>query len=147
MSAQQVLLSNVHSTTQTGNRISTAMVNFLDNVKEQPLGFKGLGLNFLETCKILNALQLSLEEHFRTNQPFPEKAVPELDTVLRRTEKDFGELEGLLAKFSKYEAGGIAGRVMKTWRMVFADKDVVRIGGSLREGMAALRMATLLINM
>ncbi len=146
MSAQQVLLSDVHSATQTGNRIS-AMVSFLDNVREQPLGFRDLGLTFLETCKILGALRLSLEEHARARQAFPDKAVPELEAVLRRTEKDFGELEGLLGKFMKYEEGGIAGRLNKTWRMLFADKDVMRVGGSLREGMASLRMATLLIDM
>jgi hypothetical protein len=114
---QQSLLNLIDSVSSTGNQISTDMVTFLDSVSAQPLGFRELGLNFLEISRILNALKLSLEQHFQTNQPFPEKAIPELDRVLQRTRADFGELEVLLGKFVKYEKGGLSGKVMKTWRM------------------------------
>jgi hypothetical protein len=146
-SQQQQLLSHVRNTNSTGHQISITMLSFLDSVKDQPLGFRDLGLNFLEIVRILSALETALEEHFRTAQPFPDKAIPELERVIARTGGDFGELESLLGKFMRFEAGGIAGRLQKTWRMVFADKDVVKVGGSLREGMGSLRMAMLLTNM
>jgi hypothetical protein len=146
-SSQEQLLAHIHLTSSTGQRISTSMLTFLNNTPSQPLGFRDLGLTFLEICRILSALEQSLQTHFQTGQTVPERAVPELEKVMGRTDEDFKELEGLLGKFVSYEEGGIKGRLMKTWRMVFADRDVGKVEKSLREGMGALKMAGLLVNL
>jgi len=141
------LLQAASSATQLGNRISVRMIDFLDNVKSQPLGFKDLGMDFLAVCQILNALEASLKEHFATNQPFPEQALPELRRILDNTVQDFVSLQSLLEKFLEYETGGVTAKLQKTWRMFFADKDIAKVRGSLQENKGALNMAMLLTNM
>lgn len=141
------LLSAVHSCSEVGNKISTAMVDFLDHVKDQPLGFRHLGLDFLGISKILNALEESLKEHFRTGQTFPDRAIPELMRIINKTLQDFGQLQALLQKFMDYEKGGTFARLQKTWRMIFADKDIAKLQTSLQESKGALNMTMLLTNM
>jgi hypothetical protein len=141
------LLSAVHSCSELGNQISVKMVEFLDNVKDQPIGFRPLGLDFLGISKILNALEESLKEHFKTNQPFPDRALPELMRIINQTLRDFAQLQALLQKFMDYEKGGTFSKLQKTWRMFFADKDIAKVQSSLQESKGALNMTMLLTNM
>ncbi len=46
-----------------------------------------------------------------------------------------------------YEKGGAVGRVMKTWRSVFADKDIAKVRDSLKANKGALTMALYLTDM
>jgi hypothetical protein len=55
--AEENLLRTVSSTTVLGNSISLKMVDFLDHVKDQPAGFRDLGLDFLSISQILNSLE------------------------------------------------------------------------------------------
>jgi hypothetical protein len=146
-SGQDALLHATSNATQLGNRISLRMVDFLEHVKNQPLGFRDLGTDFLSICKILNALEESLNEHFSTSQPFPEQAIPELQRILDSTIQDFDSLQSLLEKFMEYEKGGVTAKLQKTWRLFFADKDISKVRGSLQESRGALNMAMLLTNM
>jgi hypothetical protein len=123
------------------------MVEFLDQVKDQPLGFRDLGLEFLSICKILNSLQTSLQQHFRSGQPFPQQAIPELITILDQTLHDFTQLQYLLEKFLQYEQGGAFATLQKTWRLFFADKDISKVQSSLQTNKGALTMTMLLTNM
>ena len=123
------------------------MVEFLNNVKNQPIGFRELGLDFLSISQIVTSLKKSLEEHFQTQQPFPERAVPELNRILIKTSDDFEQLEKLLKKFMDFEKGGAFAKLQKTWRMLFADKDIAKVHQSLQENKGALNMAMLLTNM
>jgi hypothetical protein len=145
--AEETLLRTVSSTTVLGNSISLKMVDFLDHVKDQPAGFRDLGLDFLSISQILNSLEDSLKEHFKTRQPFPERAIPELTKVLAKTWEDFQHLQNLLQKFMDYEKGGAFARLQKTWRSVFADKDIAKVRGSLQANKGALNMTMLLTNM
>jgi hypothetical protein len=145
--AEESLLRTVSSTTVLGNSISLKMVDFLDHVKDQPAGFRDLGLDFLSISQILNSLEDSLKEHFKTRQPFPERAIPELTKVLAKTWDDFQHLQNLLQKFMDYEKGGAFARLQKTWRSVFADKDIAKVRGSLQANKGALNMTMLLTNM
>jgi hypothetical protein len=145
--ASSALLNSVHSVSAAGNRISHTMISFLDNVHDQPLGFRDLGRDFLSISQILNDLQKSLAEHFNTGQPFPERAIPELMRVVNNTAADFGELERLLNKFMEYEKGGVVAQLQKTWRHFFADRDIAKVQKSLREQRGSLNMAMLLTNM
>jgi hypothetical protein len=145
--AEENLLRTVSSTTVLGNSISLKMVDFLDHVKDQPAGFRDLGLDFLSISQILNSLEDSLKEHFKTRQPFPERAIPELTKVLAKTWDDFQHLQNLLQKFMDYEKGGAFARLQKTWRSVFADKDIAKVRGSLQANKGALNMTMLLTNM
>jgi hypothetical protein len=67
--------------------------------------------------------------------------------VLAKTADDFTALQALLQKFIDYEHGGTYARLQKTWRLVFADKDISKIRGSLQANRGALTMAMLLTNM
>jgi hypothetical protein len=147
MAEQDHLLRLTNSTTSLGNSISLKMVEFLDHVKDQPLGFRDLGLDFLSICKILNSLQTSLQGHFRTSQPFPQQAIPELTKILDQTLHDFTQLQYLLEKFMEYEKGGTFAMLQKTWRQFFADKDISKVRSSLQTNKGALTMTMLLTNM
>lgn len=146
MATNEILRATV-SLNNDGSKISTKMVDFLNNVSSQPIGFRELGLDFLGICKITEALKESLETHIQTNQPFPERAVPEIMRIIATTSADFKKLDMLLQKFIDYEAGGAVGKLQKTWRMFFADKDVAKVRNSLRENQAAIRMTMLLTDM
>jgi len=141
------LLVETNDTTTLGNTISLKMVSFMDNVKDQPAGFRDLGLDFLAVSQIVNALDESLKEHFKTKQPFPRQAVPELTRLLAKTLDDFKTLQSLLQKFTDYEKGGVSARLQKTWRQLFADKDIAKVRASLQANKGALMMAMLLTNM
>jgi hypothetical protein len=142
-----LLLAAVHSCSERGNQISVKMIEFLDNVRDQPIGFRPLGQDFLSISKILNALEESLKEHFRTYQPFPERAIPELMRIINKTIQDFSQLQLLLQKFMDYEKGGTFAQLQKMWRMFFADKDIAKVQTSLQESKGALNMTMLLTNM
>jgi hypothetical protein len=47
----------------------------------------------------------------------------------------------------EYEKGGTFAMLQKTWRLVFADKDIAKIRGSLQANKGALTMTMLLTNM
>lgn len=147
MAGQDHLLRVTDSTAALGNSISLKMVEFLDHVKDQPLGFRDLGLEFLSICKILNSLQTSLQQHFRSGQPFPQQAIPELTKILDQTLHDFTQLQYLLEKFLQYEQGGAFATLQKTWRLFFADKDISTVKSSLQTNKGALTMTMLLTNM
>jgi hypothetical protein len=46
-----------------------------------------------------------------------------------------------------YEKGGAFARLQKTWRSVFADKDIAKVRVSLQANKGALNMTMLLTNM
>jgi hypothetical protein len=147
MADSSTLLRATNETTVLGNTISLKMVAFIENVKDQPAGFHDLGLDLLSICQILNALSSSLSSHFQTQQPFPQQAIPELTRVLAKTTEDFRHLQALLQKFMDYENGGTFARLQKTWRIMFADKDIAKVRSSLQGSKGALTMAMLLTNM
>jgi len=147
MASQNGLLATTQSLDHLGNGISLTMVDFLNKVKNQPLGFRELGLDFLGICQIVSALRGSLQEHFQNNQPFPERAIPELTRILTKTSEDFTQLQKLLQKFMDYENGGTFAKLQKTWRLIFADKEIAKVSQSLQENRGALNMTMLLTNM
>jgi hypothetical protein len=147
MAEHDALMRTVIASTTLGNTISLKMVQFLNEVKDQPVGFRDLGHDFLAICQILNALSESLDEHFQTKQPFPEKAIPELNKIMTKTGRDFTELQALLQKFIDFENGGAYAMVQKQWRRFFADKDITKIQSSLNENKGAFKMTMLLTNM
>src|ERR1700760_2701490 len=147
MAAQNALLDTTVSLDRLGSGISLTMVEFLNNVKSQPLGFRQLGLDFLGICEIVNSPKFSLRQHFEPNQPFPERLLPGLTRILKKAYEDFGNLDQLLKKFMEYEKGGAFAKLQKTWRLFFADKDIAKIHMSLQENKGALNMTMLLTNM
>jgi hypothetical protein len=147
MAQQDMLMRSIKACTILGDSISLKMVDFLNQVKDQPVGFRDLGLNFLGICQILSSVAESLNEHFRTNQPFPDRAIPELTKVITKTTQDFTQLQTLLQKFMDFEKGGTLAKLQKTWRLIFADKDIAKVRTSLQENRGALNMTMLLTNM
>jgi hypothetical protein len=141
------LLSTTRALDSQGHTLSSKIDLFLNSVKAQPLGFRELGLNFIGIARIVSALRSSLESHIQSGLPFPDAAVPELLRVLKKSSDDFADLDKLLARFMEYERGGALGSLKKGWRMMFADKEVGRLDGQLKESQGALNMAMLLTNM
>jgi len=140
--ATQDLQRSVHTTSELGNTISAQMLSFLSNVKDQPLGFRDLGLDFLSISEILNSLEQSLNQ---SAEPFPSQAIPELIKLIAKTHEDFVQLNDLLEKFLKYEGGGLYAKLQKTWRMVFADREIGKCKLALQEAKGGLRMMMVFI--
>jgi hypothetical protein len=46
-----------------------------------------------------------------------------------------------------FEKGGTMAKLQKTWRLIFADKDIAKVRTSLQENRGALNMTMLLTNM
>jgi len=132
---------------QLGNTISTRMVQFLSEVKHQPVGFRELGNEFLDICRIMASIEAGLGGFLKSNGgQFPPDVLVELDRKFRQTVEDFLVLNQLLQKFLDYEKGGAVARVQKTWRMVFADKDIAKVRSSLQSNREALKMSMLVFS-
>jgi hypothetical protein len=141
------LPSSVSSATALANSLSLSIIDFLNKVKDQLAGFRALAHDFLGIARILDALEERLKEHSSSTQPFPKRAVPELNRIISKTLADFDALHTLLNKFIDYERRGAIGKLQKTWRMFFADKDIAKVQLSLHENKGALNMTMLLVNM
>ncbi len=144
---ESVVLTTVEHLNVLGNRLSLEMVGFLDQVKSQPSGFRELGLDFLSLSQLLNPLEEQLKEHFRTKKSFPPAAFTELLKILGKTAEDFTTLQTLLKKYMEYEKGGVLGKLAKTYRQIFIDKEIPEVRASLQANKAALTMTMHLVNM
>jgi hypothetical protein len=136
MANRELLLETAGSLDHLGQGISLKMIQFLNTVKTHPIGFRDLGLDFLEICKIINALKSTLQGGAQT---IHEKALSELLKVLSQTYDDFSQLQRLLEKFTEFEKGGTFAMLQKSWRLVFADKDVAKVHKSLQENRGSSR--------
>jgi len=65
-------------------------------------------------CKIMNSLETSLWEHFRSGQAFPQQAIPELTKVLNQTLCDFTQLQYMLNEFMQYGKGETLAKIQMT---------------------------------
>jgi hypothetical protein len=78
MADQDALLRFANDTTTLENNISLKMVEFLNGVKNQPAGFRDLGLDFLAICQILSSFrEASMNTSNRSNH-FLKKPSPSL---------------------------------------------------------------------
>ncbi len=141
--SEETLLGLCNRATQQGNNISVRMLEFLTTVKRQPLGFRDLGHDFLDICRILTSIDVGLGEFLKTSQQFPPGMIEELVKKFEQTIDDFTILESLLQKFIDYEKGGAVAMLQKTWCMVFSDKDIAKVHSSLRSNRDALKMSML----
>ncbi|OLN93068.1 Ankyrin-3-like protein 5 [Colletotrichum chlorophyti] len=129
--------------TLLGNNISVRMLEFLTNVKHQPHGFRDLANDFLDICRILWSIEAGLSEASRTHQEFPADMIKELDLKFRQTNSDFQVLDHMMFEFLEYEKKGAMGKIQRGWRMMFADKEILRMRESIRKARDALRMSAL----
>ncbi|RBQ97205.1 hypothetical protein VDGD_05392 [Verticillium dahliae] len=129
--------------TLLGNNISVRMLEFLTTVKHQPHGFRELAESFLDVCRHLWSIEAGLAEASRTNQEFPSDMVQELDSKFRQTNHDFQVLDHMMFEFLEYEKKGGLGKIQRSWRMMFADKEISKMRESLRKIRDALRMSAL----
>ncbi|GKT91130.1 ankyrin repeat domain containing protein [Colletotrichum tofieldiae] len=129
--------------TLLGNNISVRMLEFLTNVKHQPHGFRELANDFLDICRILWSIEAGLSEASRTHQEFPADMIKELDLKFRQTNSDFQVLDHMMFEFLEYEKKGAMGKIQRGWRMMFADKEILRMRESIRKARDALRMSAL----
>lgn len=64
--------------------------------------------------------------------------------MLTDTLDDFTKLDQLLQRFIDYERGGAVAMLQKTWRMVFAEKDITKARSSLQKSKETLTVMMLL---
>ncbi|KAI3553469.1 hypothetical protein CABS01_12057 [Colletotrichum abscissum] len=141
--AKESVLDLCTRATLLGNNISVRMLEFLTNVKHQPHGFRELANDFLDICRILWSIEAGLSEAARTHQEFPADMIKELDMKFRSTNSDFQVLDHMMFEFLEYEKKGAMGRIQRGWRMMFADKEILRMRESIRKARDALRMSAL----
>ncbi|KAH6662390.1 ankyrin repeat and SOCS box protein [Plectosphaerella plurivora] len=129
--------------TLLGNNISVRMLEFLTQVKHQPHGFRDLADSFLDVCRHLWSIEAGLAEASRIQQSFPAEMVQELDQKFRQTNTDFQVLDNMMFEFLEYEKKGGFGKLQRSWRMMRADKEILKMRDSLRRIRDALRMSAL----
>jgi hypothetical protein len=137
---KETLLDLCNRSTAQGNTISVRMLEYLSTVKEPPLGFRELSVNFLEICRVLYAIEAGLQEASRAHSQFPQDMQQELDKKLRGTQDDFIVLNQMLSKFLESEKKGSFGRFRK---MMFADTDCHKLNQSLGKTREALGMSSM----
>ncbi len=78
---KETLLQQCQRAVHLGSSISTRMAEFLGEVKskQQPRGFRELGLEFLDTCRIITSIEVGLSEFLKTTQQFPPDVLVELE--------------------------------------------------------------------
>ncbi|GKT45005.1 ankyrin-3 [Colletotrichum spaethianum] len=141
--AKESILDLCTRATLLGNNISVRMLEFLTNVKHQPHGFRDLANDFLDICRILWSIEAGLSEASRIEQEFPADMIRELDIKFRQTNSDFQVLDHMMFEFLEYERKGAVGKFQRGWRMMFADKEILKVRESIRKARDALRMSAL----
>ena len=139
------LLNLCTQATIQGNNISVRMLEFLTTFKSHPTGFRELAHEFLDISRILWSIEAGLIDLSRKQDShrFPTDMEKELDKKFRALNTDFQSLGHLLFRYLEYEKNGAFGKLQKSWRMMFADKDISRMRDSLAKSREGLRMSAL----
>ncbi|KAH8878608.1 hypothetical protein GQ53DRAFT_617439, partial [Thozetella sp. PMI_491] len=145
---KESLLQQCQRAAHLGSSISTQMTEFIGQVKpkQQPRGFRDLGLEFLEVCRIITSIEVGLTEFLKAATQFPPDVLAELEKKFSQTVEDFLALSRLLQKLFEHKRPGTVAKLQQVWAMVFADKDIAKIQNSLRMNRDALKMSMLVFS-
>lgn len=141
--AADSVLSSCHKATVLGNKIAIHMLEYLGTVEKHSSQFDELALEFMDTSRIMWALEAGLTECTKNGQRLPGDMLSELDKKFRTTYNDFQILDQILSRFLDYEKKGAMGRLQKGFRSMFSSNDVQKMRDNLEKTREALRMSAL----
>ncbi|KAJ5153608.1 uncharacterized protein N7500_009047 [Penicillium coprophilum] len=101
--------------TQLGNQISVHMLNYLSTTKDLPNGFRELSHIFLDTCRMLWAIEAGVTELSAANRALPDVIIEEVEKKFVATYRDFQQLDKIILKLVQYEHRGTLGKLQRGW--------------------------------
>ncbi|KAJ5295274.1 hypothetical protein PENANT_c001G04745 [Penicillium antarcticum] len=125
--------------TQLGNQISVHMLNYLSTTKDLPDGFRELSHTFLDTCRMLWAIEAGVTELAAANRALPDVIIEEVEKKFVSTYRDFQQLDKIILKLVQYEHRGTLGKIQRGWHR--PSHDLNRIHDSLKKTTETLQIS------
>ncbi|KGO47896.1 hypothetical protein PEX1_064950 [Penicillium expansum] len=125
--------------TQLGNQISVHMLNYLSTTKDLPDGFRDLSHTFLDTCRMLWAIEAGVTELAGANRALPDVIIEEVEKKFVSTYRDFQQLDKVILKLVQYEHRGTLGKLQRGWNR--PGHDLNRIHESLKKTTETLQIS------
>ncbi|CAI7658716.1 unnamed protein product, partial [Penicillium glandicola] len=125
--------------TQLGNQISVHMLNYLSTTKDLPDGFRELSHTFLDTCRMLWAIEAGVTELAAANRSLPDVIIEEVEKKFISTYRDFQQLDKVILKLVQYEHRGTLGKLQRGWNR--PSHELSRIHESLKKNTETLQMS------
>ncbi|KAJ5907332.1 hypothetical protein N7495_000014 [Penicillium taxi] len=125
--------------TQLGNQISVHMLNLLSTTKELPEGFRELSHTFLDTCRILWAIEAGVTELAAANRTLPTVIIDEVEKKFISAYRDFQSLDKIILKLVQYEHRGTLGKIQRGWNR--PGQELNRIQKSLSQTAETLQIS------
>ncbi|KAJ6132599.1 hypothetical protein N7471_007814 [Penicillium samsonianum] len=125
--------------TQLGNQISVHMLNYLSTTKDLPDGFRELSHTFLDTCRMLWAIEAGVTELAGANRALPDVIIEEVEKKFVSTYRDFQQLDKIIVKLVQYEHRGTLGKLQRGWHR--PSNDLNRIHESLKKTTETLQIS------
>ncbi|KGO76175.1 hypothetical protein PITC_092000 [Penicillium italicum] len=125
--------------TQLGNQISVHMLNYLSTTKDLPEGFRELSHTFLDTCRMLWAIEAGVTELAAANRALPAVIIEEVEKKFTSTYRDFQQLDKIILKLVQYEHRGTLGKLQRGWNR--PGHDLNRIHESLKKSTETLQIS------
>ncbi|KAJ5972296.1 uncharacterized protein N7479_002214 [Penicillium vulpinum] len=125
--------------TQLGNQISVHILNYLSTTKNLPDGFRELSHIFLDTCRMLWAIEAGVTELASANRALPDVIIEEVEKKFVSTYRDFQQLDKIILKLIQYEHRGTLGKLQRGWHR--PGHDLNRICESLKKTTETLQIS------
>lgn len=125
--------------TQLGNQISVHMLNYLSTTNDLPDGFRELSHTFLDTCRMLWAIEAGVTELAGANRALPDVIIEEVERKFVSTYRDFQQLDKIILKLVQYEHRGTLGKLQRGWNR--PGHDLNRIHESLKKTTETLQIS------
>ncbi|EKV16377.1 ankyrin repeat-containing domain protein [Penicillium digitatum] len=125
--------------TQLGNQISVHMLNYLSTTKDLPDGFRELSHTFLDTCRMLWAIEAGVTELAAANRSLPDVIIEEVEKKFVSTYRDFQQLDKIILKLVQYEHRGTLGKIQRGWHR--PSHELHRIHESLKKTTETLQIS------
>ncbi|KAJ5531306.1 hypothetical protein N7527_004699 [Penicillium freii] len=125
--------------TQLGNQISVHMLNYLSTTNDLPDGFRELSHTFLDTCRMLWAIEAGVTELASANRSLPDVIIEEVEKKFVSTYRDFQQLDKIIVKLVQYEHRGALGKLQRGWNR--PGHDLNRIHESLKKTTETLQIS------
>ncbi|KAJ5372448.1 hypothetical protein N7517_004454 [Penicillium concentricum] len=125
--------------TQLGNQISVHMLNYLSTTKNLPDGFRELSHIFLDTCRMLWAIEAGVTELAAVNRALPDVIIEEVEKKFVSTYRDFQQLDKIIVKLVQYEHRGTLGKLQRGWHR--PSHELNRICESLKKTTETLQIS------
>ena len=131
----EALLELCTSSTTLGNSIAVHVLDYLSIVKDPPVGFNKLAVEFLDTATVLIPGRSGLAEAARAYSHLPADISSEIRERLKQVHTAFSALNAVINKYLEGERKSGLG---KKFRRMFADNEFEKLRLSLAQSKVAL---------